>query len=768
MQFVQSLLHRLPQPLVDRLMAWRVLYPTTPLTDLPPAVKKEVTQILTSTLPEHPPAAAPPPRPANNGQRTPQLPPHVVERLKELQRSYPHPQRPVALPPPAILPTVIGTDSTTGEDVRITQTVQGTYIVGANGTGKTNIVKTLAVSAIQNGLGLCIVEPHGDLTYDILGAVPRHRQNDIVFIDVEEFEHPFGLNLFEVPEPISIRTQAQVASFVSHTFEVLWNAGFETPRLMQNLRAVTRTLIANPGSTFGDITLLYTSEETRARLLANVRNPQVLAYWEEYERLNFRDRRLLTESFLNKVSAFLDEPMICNILSQPKTTINFRSIMDNSKILLIKLSPQFEEASKLIGAIVIGKLLMTAFSRADVPPERRLPFHLYVDEFQRFQSSDFATFIAEARKFNISTFLSHQTLMQLTEQNRASALAAGTIICFRVSGDDSRVLSRSFDTTPTQQIVGEEPVRAPVADVIGHLVRRGHTNTVLTEFTTRYLKPLEADIQRWGHTQSVFLFGCAECRGGDLVEARRLINNALFEAQETGRADGFVHPQALFFLVGQINTRGTYVFFDHLTRGFIETAEFLGLEPSANVFGRGDFLENKEAIDRLLSTHDTRGFFGVLRNRPLNAPVATAFLRMLRDLRAALAVLSKEPIMVDTGAYAPKYQMRTYADMEGKISNYLANQENYTAKVKIVSSGEYTIKTRPAPQSLTGSALAERIEAVKRHCRALGLTRHYTEVIEELQKRTEYLRGLGAPPDEPASDEGDEPDEPPDTGFSLD
>jgi hypothetical protein len=97
-------------------MAWRVLYPTTPLTDLPPAVKKEVTQILTSTLPEHPPAAAPPPRPANNGQRTPQLPPHVVERLKELQRSYPHPQRPVALPPPAILPTVIGTDSTTGED----------------------------------------------------------------------------------------------------------------------------------------------------------------------------------------------------------------------------------------------------------------------------------------------------------------------------------------------------------------------------------------------------------------------------------------------------------------------------------------------------------------------------------------------------------------------------------------------------------------------------------------------------------------------------
>jgi hypothetical protein len=141
---------------------------------------------------------------------------------------------------------------------------------------------------------------------------------------------------------------------VSHTFEVLWSAGFETPRLMQNLRAVTRTLIANPGAHFGDIPLLYASEEVRARMLANVSSPHILTFFEEYERMPPRDRRLFTESTLNKVTAFLDEPMIQNILFQSKTTIDFRYIMDNSKILLIKLSPQFEEASRLIGAVIIG------------------------------------------------------------------------------------------------------------------------------------------------------------------------------------------------------------------------------------------------------------------------------------------------------------------------------------------------------------------------------------------------------------------------------
>src|SRR5207237_585890 len=143
------------------------------------------------------------------------------------------------------------------------------------------------------------------------------------------------------------------------------------------------------------------------------------------------------------------------------------------------LSPQLEEASRLIGAVLIGRLLMAAFSRADTPYDLRRPFLLYADEFQRFATADFATFLAEARKFKIGTTISNQTLEQLDDLNRATALQVGSLVVFRASGEDSKCIAPSFDATPTQTLVGEEPIRATPADPLSHLVRHGSSSTVV-------------------------------------------------------------------------------------------------------------------------------------------------------------------------------------------------------------------------------------------------------------------------------------------------
>jgi hypothetical protein len=753
MQLVQRLFNRLPQPLRDRLIAWRVLYPNTPLTDLPPPVQAEVTQILTSALPEHPSVSVPQPATAPAATESGQTNVANTPTTKQLAvaRTIAH------------LTTVIGTDTHTGREISLTQAAkqQGVYIIGANGTGKTSLLLQMILSDIRQGLGICLIEPHGDLTHAVLSGIPRHRLNDVVYLDVEDFEFPFGLNLFEVPKPGTLKTQAAVASFVSHTFETLWqNSGFDTPRLMQNLRAVTRTLTANPGSTFAEIPLLYASAAIRARMLAKVTNPPILQFWEEYEAMNPRDRRLFTESTLNRVTAFLDEPMIQHILAQSKTTINFRYIMDHAKILLIKLSPQFEEASRLIGTVIIGKLLMTAFSRADTPEERRQPFNLYVDEAQRFQSSDFATFISEARKWNLSTTISHQVLTQLLEQNRASALASGTIICFRVSGQDAPVLARSYDTTPTQpHIVGEEPVRAPVADIVGHLVRKGHTNPAVSAFTKDYLQPLETFLQQVRNYPHPFEFGSAECQTGHLLEGRRLLNDALFAAMQSGRSDGSVHPWALMVLTGAASDGSSSILHPHMKRTVFSGARFLGFEDSAFALGEPGFLESQQAVDRLVKKYARERWWDTITEYRIVYP-GPAFIRLLRALRSVLGILAAEPVLVDTGQYRPRLQPRLYSDVEGEISNYLANQENYHAKVKIVSSGEYVIRTRPAPETLSGTALTERIEAVKRQCRALGYTRHYTEVMEEIRKRQEGWKQGAATVTQPPEGKG-KPQEPP-------
>lgn len=502
---IAQVVEQLPQPLRDRLLALRIAHPTTPLQSLPEPVRAEVKCILTTATTGTDPATRLPP----TLQSTMQLPATQHTRLHPpLPGTSQHPAMPQAHsrtghpngataryqhPDTSALLSVLGTDLKTRRPVAISQKArqQGLYAIGANGTGKTTLLAHLILSDIRQGLGICLIEPHGDLTKTVLAGIPEYRLKDVVYLDAEDYEHPFGLNLFECPEPRTLGTMAATAAFISHVFETLWNTGFETPRLMQNLRAVTRTLIETPGATFAEIPLLYEHVAVRHHLLAQVTNPQILTFWEAYNRRTQREKDELSASTLNKVTAFLDEPMIRHILAQTKTTINFRTIMDESKILLVRLSPQFEEASRLIGSVIIGKLLMAAFSRADTPEQNRRQFNLYCDEFQRFASSDFATLISEARKFRISTTLSHQTLMQLSEANRAAALAAGNLIVFRVSGEDARVLSQSFDTTPTTNpyVIGEEAIRAPTNDTINFLLRKAHTNPAAMALN-RYLEYL--------------------------------------------------------------------------------------------------------------------------------------------------------------------------------------------------------------------------------------------------------------------------------------
>ncbi|MGH8651285.1 MAG: hypothetical protein ACREYE_03450 [Gammaproteobacteria bacterium] len=211
--------------------------------------------------------------------------------------------------------SIIGTDLKKDIDVAISQKArqQGLYIIGANGTGKTTLLANLILSDIKNGLGLAVLEPHGDLTKTIIAGLPENRLKDVILLDIMESEYPFGLNLFECPEPATIKTMASTANFVSHVFAKVWGAGTETPRLMQLLRAVTRTLIENLGTTFSEIPILLSSDSVRERMVEDLTNSSIVSFWEVYNGMSARDKTAYTDSTMNKVTSFLDEPMIRNM-----------------------------------------------------------------------------------------------------------------------------------------------------------------------------------------------------------------------------------------------------------------------------------------------------------------------------------------------------------------------------------------------------------------------------------------------------------------------
>jgi len=136
------------------------------------------------------------------------------------------------------------------------------------------------------------------------------------------------------------------------------------------------------------------------------------------------------------------------IIGQSKTTLNFRQIMDEQKILLVNLSKGRlgDTNSALLGLIVTGKLLMAAFSRIDMAEAARRDFYLYMDEFQNFATDSIATILSEARKYRLCLTIAHQFIGQLTEEIREAVFGnVGSMVSFRVGPDDAEFLVKQFE-----------------------------------------------------------------------------------------------------------------------------------------------------------------------------------------------------------------------------------------------------------------------------------------------------------------------------------
>ena len=638
------------------------------------------------------------------------------------------------------LPTVLGSDCETNDAVRLSleERFQGLYVIGANGTGKTTVILNMVISDLLNNRGLCLIEPHGDLTRNVIAAMPEERLKDVIYLDLTDPRSSFGLNFFECPTGADDTDAAKIASFVMHLFETIWNVGFETPRLATVLRNTTRVLMENPGMTFSEIPLLLWEDGVREKLVRRVTNTQTKLFWSAYNHKQLREREELIASTINKVDAYLNEPLIARIVSQSTSTIDFRRIMDEGKILLVHLSPQLEEPSRLIGAAILGRLLMASFSRADTPKEQRRPFMIYADEYQRFATQDFAVFLAEARKAKVATTIANQVLEQLSDLNRATALQAGTLVVMRVSGEDSKVLAPSFDATPQPALVGEEPIRATPADPLGHLVRHGSNHPTVAKFLAEYLMPLASLVRQASSATHLFQLGCATVTASQISEGHRQLNEAFATCMREKRSNVQLSPWALFCLAGAAAPAATYAFYKDLRHEW-EYVPIVGFDRAAKRYGSPSFLTSAARREDDLAFLRKGVKASIFESKATRAARVAAFTRMHKAIRETMEILVKDPILVDTGQYQPKYQLRTYQDQENLVANCLSQLPNYTAKVKLLS-GEHTIKTNPPPQLLAESEVDARIQTIKERMLSQGYTTPAQVVDENVAKRHEQLR----------------------------
>jgi len=333
------------------------------------------------------------------------------------------------------------------------------YIVGQTGTGKSALITNMAAQDIAQGKGVAVLDPHGDLIEKILGLIPENRIDDVILFDPGNTKKPAGLNMleydFEKPEQKTFIVN-ELLSIFDRLYDLKTTGGPMFEMYMRNALLLLMEDAAHEPATLMEVPRIFTDDVFRKNKIERVTNPVVVDFWTKEATKVGGEASLSNMSpyITSKFNNFIANDYMRPIIGQTRSSFNFRQIMDEGKILLVNLSKGRigDINANLLGMIIVGKLLMAAFSRIDTSENNRKDFNLYIDEFQNFTTDSISTILSEARKYRLNLVIAHQFIAQLQEKIRDSVFGnVGSMIVFRVGANDAEYLAKQFEPVFSQQ-----------------------------------------------------------------------------------------------------------------------------------------------------------------------------------------------------------------------------------------------------------------------------------------------------------------------------
>ena len=363
-----------------------------------------------------------------------------------------------AAPPPINIPSeglLMGYNDYRGTktEIRITDNDRRRhlYTIGQTGAGKSNFLQEMAKKDAISGKGFCFIDPHGDAIEDILTAIPKERAEDVIIFDPADVERPIGINMLEF-DPAHPEQKTFIINEMIGIFDQLYDLkATGGPMFEQYMRNAMLLIMEHPesGSTLMEISKVLSDEDFRRFKLDHCTNPIVRDFWlKEAEKAGGEAALANMVPYItSKLTAFISNDIMRPIIAQQKSALNFREIMDSGKILLINLSKGKigEINARLLGMVIVGRLLMSALSRVDMAESERKDFYLYLDEFQNVTTNSVAQILSEARKYRLCLILAHQFIAQLKEDiSKAVFGNVGSMVAFRVGPEDGEFLEKQF------------------------------------------------------------------------------------------------------------------------------------------------------------------------------------------------------------------------------------------------------------------------------------------------------------------------------------
>ncbi|HPO11018.1 MAG TPA: type IV secretion system DNA-binding domain-containing protein [bacterium] len=350
------------------------------------------------------------------------------------------------------------TYSGTTKTIKVSETdrLRHFYILGKSGTGKTNLLKDLAIQDILAGNGVGIIDPHGDFADNVLSYIPKERAQDVIFFDPSDLERPIGLNLYEFDENVPEQKTLIINQFIDMIYTMYDKEQIGGPMFEYYTKNALALNMEDPasGNTMVEIPRVMSDREFRHMKLSRCKDPIIKNFWTKEAEKAGGEAALenIVPYITSKLNQFIQNDFMRNIVGQQKSTIDFADIMNTKKILICKFAKGEigDMNAQLLGLVVTGRLLITALERTKQPEAERQPFFLYIDECQNFLTPTITTILAEARKYGLGLILANQFIAQLVKGNDTTIKDAifgnaGTIISFRISTEDAEFMEKQME-----------------------------------------------------------------------------------------------------------------------------------------------------------------------------------------------------------------------------------------------------------------------------------------------------------------------------------
>lgn len=330
------------------------------------------------------------------------------------------------------------------------------YLLGQTGAGKSTVIYHLAKGDIKRGRGVAVIDPHGDLSEDLLATIPEDRMSQMIYLNPIDISHPVGINLLEIKPGLSEdELELEKELVCESTISILRKMFYKTDsvdahRIEYILRNTIHTALTIPDATIFTVYDLLTNAAFRKSTVSSLDNDDLKNFWNnEFNKAGSYQIVKMTAGVNAKIGRLLFSPISRRILEQKKSTIDFNQIINNKQILICNLSEGKigEDTSQLLGTIIVSKI-QQAVTRQVRKSGHRPNFYLFIDEFQNFATPSFTRLLSGSRKFGLRLTLAEQSTAQQDNPLTTEVVLANTgiVICFRTASpyDEEKILPQFF------------------------------------------------------------------------------------------------------------------------------------------------------------------------------------------------------------------------------------------------------------------------------------------------------------------------------------